>query len=119
VPADSAFRIVHKDLRNADNFIPNALLYPGSYANRSGRCQCKSWALSVFEKKEQLSARVLKMEKTIRKWREIVGDHGVRLNLSAQHGRRTKADSEGHCSFFEFVDFEARAAVADHFALFP
>jgi hypothetical protein len=117
--AEEAFRIVQSDLRRPDNFLPAAAITPGKFAHRSARCQCKSWALSMFERREQLRAHILKVEESAPLFRKLVGDHGVRLKLSGSHGRRTGSDRRGHFSFWEFVDFDASKAADEHFPLFP
>jgi hypothetical protein len=115
----ASYRIVHADLKHRGNFLPVAVIYPGRFAGDSDRCQCVSWALSMFEARDQLKKHLLFMQKRNPLWHKIAGDHGVELKVSASHGRRTAASGRGHFSFFEFADFDGTSVVEAHFPLLP
>jgi hypothetical protein len=118
-PEDGAFRIVHQDLTHPNNFRPVAEIDPGRFAEHKGGCPCDAWALSLFEKRNQLAAQILRVEQFSRLWRKRVGTYGVLLRITNAHGRRSRATKSGHFSFFEYSDFDAKTLVAEHFPLFP
>jgi hypothetical protein len=113
-----SFRIVHKDIKDPRNFRAPAEISPQRFTKKDAPCQCRSWALSLFERRVQLKKHVTKVEQNSVNFRKIVGDHGVLLKLTDAHGRRTKAARNGHFSFFEFDDFEGNSVVAELFPLF-
>lgn len=114
-----SYRVVHSDLRNPMNFRPNAALWPGYYDHQADKRRCESWALSMFEKREQLKKHLRKMQKSNPMWHKLVGDHGVKLAVTDAHGRRSAAGTRGHFSFYEYSDFEAAAVIEEHFPLMP
>jgi hypothetical protein len=115
---ESSYRIIHGDINNPMNFQPVALIFPGRLTGRSDQYQCDCWALSMFEKMDQLKKHILKMEETVKNWRKAVGDHGVRLRISETHGKRSTSSGTGHFSFYEYADFDAKSVADNHVPIF-
>jgi hypothetical protein len=117
--AETSFHIVKAKIDHPKNFLPRAKRDPKSLQKvTTAEELCKSWALSMFEKAEQLKAHILKVERHAPMFRKRVGDHGVELTISAKHGRRTGSTGNGHFTFFEYSQFDASQAIVKHFPLF-
>lgn len=116
---EPAYRVVHSDLKHPDNFVPQAVSQPDRLATASDSRQCGLWSLSLYRDPQQLRNLILKMEKTSPKFRKIVGDHYVKLDMKEHDGRRTPDDQFGHFNFYEYTTFDAHTAVQEHGPLFP
>jgi hypothetical protein len=115
-----AFHVVHNPT-NADDFLPKALRWPDSLevaAGDSKKC-CKMWGLSMFESEEQLRKHVLQVEKSVKTFRELVGEYAAHLKLTSTLGKRTKPNAKGHFTFHEYVGFDAGTATVEVKPLFP
>jgi hypothetical protein len=108
---DSSFRAVQADIRHQNNFLPLAILFPNRYKTANTSDVCSSWALSMYENPKSLKAMILHVEKSVRNFRKLIGDHHAELKLTSNHGTRTQADKNDHFDFFEYDDCDFQKIV--------
>lgn len=108
------YRFCFSNLDDPRNFQPNAMLDLARADGRAPPSCCSSYALSMFVDLQSLIAKGQKIQKTVKKFFEKKGNHFAKLDLCADHGRCTEANSDGHFDFFEYTTFTAKAAVVEH-----
>ena len=105
------YRAVQSDPKHPGNFLPIAKLDPHRLKKARPDQRCALWGLSMYEHAHQLREMIVKVEKHSPRFRLLIGDHCARLQLTAQHGRRTSASASGHFDFYEHANFNAEAVV--------
>lgn len=115
-----SYRAVHEDLGHPDNFTPIALRDPARLERESSsEKRCSLWGLSMFESVEKLRSMIKRVERTNRKFRDLVGHYYVELQLSHSNGHRTASSSMGHFDLHPSVSFEPKDCIRLHEVLPP
>jgi len=101
-------------------FLPVALVTPQRILRGRPITQCcTAYSLSLFQTLDQLRKRAEEGKKTAPNFLKRVGDHFVRLDISASDGVSSAPNGHGHFDFFERVTFDALKCVVEHGELMP
>jgi hypothetical protein len=102
------------------SFTPVALFNPQmTVSGRPVAHCCEGYSLSMFDTLEQLRKRARAGLDRAPNFLKRIGDHFVRIKLTALDGIRTPSSSNGHFEFFEAATFDGPSRSLAHARLFP
>jgi hypothetical protein len=115
-----SIRAVHEDIQHPDNFAPIALRDPARLKRASSmETRCSLWSLSMFESVEQLCSMVKRVERTTKRFRDLIGHYYVEMKLHPVDGVRTVTSATGHFALHPSVTFDAKVRILAHKLLPP
>ena len=95
-----AYRYVHSDISDCNNFLPPAIQQP----QRLFKNKCSSYALSFFENKEGALKRYKRLVKNSENVSKLLGENLAEGNIIDKHGVCTENNNFSHFDLFEFSD---------------
>ena len=94
-----AYRFVHSDKAHVNNFLPLALIDPARKLPGDIE-RCSSYALSLYETREQAVTDYNNIKKVAKKFPKQAGDCVAEVTLRPIDGVATSTDHRGHFDFF-------------------
>lgn len=116
-PLAAGYRFAQSDLKHPNNSLPPIKINPDPFALAKPKRCCSGFGLSMYATLSALRDRASKGVRHSPLFLKRLGDHYVKVHLTAASGRQTIADSNGHFDLFEYASFDFHTSVAEHLKL--